>query len=88
LYCSCILLFIIAEIEVKDMSCVCLRTKPLTRCHGNEASTRNCEEVVFYFPENSRDILRSKKIKDTPQVTWSMVCCAVSNKNKLKVQQN
>jgi len=45
------------------MSRVCLRTLLLTWCHGNEASTGNCEEVVFYFPENSRDILRSKKSK-------------------------
>ena len=45
-----ILLFIIAEIEVKDMPRVCLRTLPLTWRHGNEASTRNCEEVAFYFP--------------------------------------
>ena len=48
-YCSCILLFILAEIKVKDMPRVCLRTLLLTGCHGNEASTRNCEKVVFYF---------------------------------------
>jgi len=50
---------------------VCLQTLSLTWCHGNEASTRNCEEVVFYFPQNSRDILRSKKVKDTPQASQS-----------------
>ena len=41
---------------------VCLRILLLTRCLGNEASTRNCEKVVFNL-QNSRDILRSKKSK-------------------------
>ena len=43
------------------MPCVCLQTLLLTQCHGNEASTRNCEKVVLYFPQNSRNILVEKK---------------------------
>jgi len=56
------LLFILAEIKVTDMPRVCLRTLLLTRCHGNEASTRNCKKVV-YFPSNSHDISCSRKSK-------------------------
>ena len=45
---------------------VCLRTLLLTRCHGNEASTSNCEKVVFYFPQNFCNILHSKKVRNEP----------------------
>jgi len=42
---------------------VCLGILLLTRCHGNEASTRNCEKVVFYFRRFLAISCVAKKVK-------------------------
>jgi len=94
-YYSCILLCILAEIKVKDMPRVCLRTLLLTWCHGNEASTRNCEKVFFllsvqsvHFFAFTADVLTSTVLMFfNLSFTRQLICRPLSDKLLLTCMQ-